>query len=150
MGLRAFGRGRVALLSVYYHFLFGSGTKWLFDRQILSSGDGGSRPSDMEKLILATLRWLSQPSMRNASSGIGGYVTPRGRLLYPNMLQETKDEMNETHFPYNKSSLSSVSVSGLQLMKGLVGAQSMHGGGAATVSDYAAAVVARGESVIKC
>ena len=96
MGIRGFGRGRVALLAMWDQFLFGSGEKWLFDSQILSRGDGRARPSDTEKLVLNTLRWLAAPSLGNSSSGIGGYKTTVDRLKYPNMQMKSMEALNET------------------------------------------------------
>ena len=96
MGIRSFGRGRVALLAMWDQFLFGSGEKWLFDSQILSRGDGKARLSDTEKLVLNTLQWLAVPSLGNSSSGIGGYITTADRLQYPNMQMKSMETLNET------------------------------------------------------
>lgn len=96
MGVRDFGSGRVALLAMWDQFLFGSGEKWLFGSQILSRGDGKARPSDTETLVLNTLRWLAAPSLGNASSDIGGYVTTPDRLQYPNMQTKSMEQLNDT------------------------------------------------------
>ena len=150
MGVREFGSGRVALLALWDQFLFGSGNKWLFGGQILSSGDGKGRPSDTETLVLNTLRWLAAPSLRNKSSGLGGYITTPDRLQYPNMQAKNMDKLNETHYQYDKSALSNdpAAGDGSIVFSGLIGAQSSHGGGKSTVQEYAAAAAASGISFL--
>ena len=97
MGIRSHGSGRVSLLAMYYQFLFGGGDKWLFGSQILSAGDGATRPSDTERLILNTLSWLAQPSLTNTSIGIGGYAQDPERLVFPNEQPKVEAQLNETH-----------------------------------------------------
>ena len=135
---------------MYYQFLFGGGDKWLFGSQILSVGDGGTRPSDTERLILNTLSWLAQPSLSNTSSGIGGYVQDSERLIFPNEQPKIEAQLNETHYPYNKQALSEdpAKGDGTSVFTGLIGAQSVHGGGTSTVAEYAVAATAAGLSFV--
>jgi hypothetical protein len=46
----------------------GSGTKWLYDREVLSKGLEG-RPSDFGQLLENSFRWLATPSLRTHALG---------------------------------------------------------------------------------
>lgn len=56
--IRPVGSGRLAPLNQWRVYTVGSGTKWLFDRQVLSRGFQ-DRPSDMGRLLENTFRWLA-------------------------------------------------------------------------------------------
>ena len=130
MGIREYGLGRVALLAVYDQFLFGSGEKWLFDKQILSAGNG-THVSEMGKLLRNTLNWLAAPSLGNSSSGVGGYAPPPDRLTPYNDRPAVWGALNTTHYHYDKAALSAdpAAGDGTAVFDGLFGAQTVHGGG---------------------
>ena len=173
MGIREWGDagGRVALLALWNQFLFDvrwrcvldlsgcsvsltlkaprlqSGTKWLFNSEVLSAGIDGRR-SDFGKLLMNTLTWLAAPSLQNSSSPLGGYVTTADRLVYPNEQPSAIKSLLDSipHYDYDKRTLSNdpAAHSKARVFTGLVGAVTEHGGGSTTVQEYAAAATAAG------
>ena len=123
MGIRTYGW---PLLAMHAQFLFGSGERWFFDSQVLESGDGATRSSDTEKLLLNTLHWLVRPSLGNNTAGaIGGWIQNPDRLVYPHKKLTSTSDINETHYKYDKDALSRdpVADDGSRVFSGLIGAQ---------------------------
>jgi hypothetical protein len=146
MGIRSFGLGRVGLLAMWDGFLFGCGEKFLYNNEILVEGIKGKK-SDFGRLLQNTLRWLAEPSVSNATSELGGYVTTPDVLIWPNEKPEVAAAYKDAHYPYNKAALvgDPAANDGSRVFKGLIGAQSVHGGsGTSTVEDYATAAASAG------
>ncbi len=70
--IRTVGAGRVALINQWPQFSLGSGTRYIFNREVLERGIKG-KPSDFGRLLQNTFRWLAAPSL--ASGAVGGFVT---------------------------------------------------------------------------
>ena len=153
MGIREVGSsgGRVGILAMYNQFLFGSGTKWLFNNEVLSTGIDG-RPSDVGTLLHNTLAWLAEPSLQNSSSTLGGFMTTPDTLLYPNDRPSFVKQLKQVpHYHYDKSRLADdpAKAFGNQTVHtGLIGAVTTLGGGSSTVQEYAVAAAAAGLSFV--
>lgn len=135
--IRSVGAGRVALINQWQQFSIGSGTKFIFNREVLDRGVKG-KPSDFGRLLQNTFRWLAEPSQR--SGAVGGYVTLAGRLDPPNAKPEVKKQYEAASVQYDPATLGTVSIPPQwKLYKGLIGAKTAYSSGRGTVADYAAA-----------
>jgi hypothetical protein len=140
--IRPYRGGRVALVNQWRQFSIGSGTRYIFDRQVLSKGFGG-RPSDFGRLLENTYRWLAEPSLKAGQPG--GYVTAPDRLLAPNQNPKVKRDYAERLWPYDAAKLGSADPPPhLKLFHGLIGAKTTYSSGTSTVSEYAQAAAAAG------
>src|SRR5262245_62901834 len=70
--IRSIGPGRVGLVSQWPPYSLGAGTRWLYDREVLSSGLQGKK-SDFARLLQNTFTWLAEPSLGSGTPG--GYQT---------------------------------------------------------------------------
>ncbi len=142
MAVRDYGRGRVALVNQWRQHSIGAGTKYIYDRQILSKGVG-DRPSHFGRLLENTFRWLAEPSL--ASRAVGGYVTDPQRLLAPNRNPQVTKEYADRFWPYDAATLGTVPLSPhRKLYRGLIGAKTTYSSGTGSVEDYAKAAAAAG------
>ncbi len=140
--IRAYKKGRIALVNQWRQFSVGSGTRYIFQRQVLTRGFGG-RPSDFGRLLENTYRWLAEPSLQSAA--VGGYATPAGRLVPPNADPKVRKEYADQFWPYDAAKLSAVEAPAhLRLFRGLIGAKTAFSTGRGTVADYAKAAVTAG------
>ena len=140
--IRPYKGGRVALVNQWRQFSVGSGTKYIFQRQVLSQGAKG-KPSDFGRLLENTYRWLAEPSL--AGRALGGYVTKPERLLPPNRDPKVRKEYADRFWPYDPAKLGQARPpQGWKLYRGLIGAKSSLGGGRGSVADYARAATAAG------
>ncbi len=140
--IRDYKGGRIALMNQWRQFSIGSGTKYIFDRQVLSKGFG-ERPSDFGKLLENTFRWLAEPSLRN--NAVGGYVTPPERLLPPNEDPKVKKDYADRVWPYDPAALGTFKLPAhRKIFKGLLGAKTSYSSGKGTVEEYAKAAEAAG------
>jgi hypothetical protein len=140
--IRPYQQGRIALINQWRQFSIGSGTKYIFDSQVLSRGFG-DRPSDFGRLLENLFRWLAEPSLRAGNPG--GYVTAPERLLPPNQNPKVKQDYAERVWPYDASKLgSAVPPPHLKLFRGLIGAKTTYSSGQSTVEQYAQAATAAG------
>lgn len=135
MAIRGVGEGRVALLALWPQFSFISGTKWLFDRIVLSRGPDARR-SDLGRLLENTLRWLSEPK-RSRPPDVASFAS---RLSVPtnNRSAQVREQLGEralTEIPDAEKLLPA----GARVMAGLIGARTPLSGGRSTVEAYAAA-----------
>jgi hypothetical protein len=132
--IRPAGAGRLALVSQWPTYSLGAGTRWLYDREVLTTGLQG-RPSDFAHLLENTFRWLAEPGL--ASGAVGGYRTAPDRLQPPNLRAEVRDQFRDSE------SSAGQRVGGAArpplLLKGVIGVQTRLSGGHGTVADYAAA-----------
>ncbi len=135
--IRSVGPGRVALINQWQQFSMGSGTKFIFNREVLDRGVKG-KPSDFGKLLQNTFRWLAEPSLQ--SGAVGGFVTVAERLEPPNAREEVKETYREKPVAYNPATLGTVEIpQQWKLYRGLIGAKSAYSSGTGTVAEYAAA-----------
>ena len=134
--VRSVGPGRVALINQWQQFSIGSGTKFIFNREVLDRGVQG-KPSDFGKLLQNTFRWLAQPSLDNGAAG--GYVTTPERMLPPNQTAAAKKDYEEKPVTV-PADLSVVQIpQQWHLYRGLIGAKSAYSSGTGTVAEWAAA-----------
>src|SRR5262245_20986962 len=132
---RQYAAGRIALASQLPTYSLGSGTKWLYNREVLSRGIDGT-PSDFGLLLQNSFRWLAEPSLQ--SGLLGGYVTPVDRLVPPNLRPEAINAYAEVPSRPDDPALLQPP-SNTTLFKGLIGAQTSISGGSGSVAQYAAA-----------
>ena len=135
LGIRPYGSGRIALMSQWAAYALGAGTKWLYNREVLSRGLNG-KPSDVDRLLANSLRWLAAPSLQ--SHALGGYVTAPGRLTPPNQRAQIRQQFRESASTGVDPSLAAAPRD-TTLFKGLIGVQTALSSGRGTVADYAAA-----------
>ncbi|MFH1920619.1 MAG: hypothetical protein ABIP48_12120, partial [Planctomycetota bacterium] len=142
MAIREHGRGRIALINQWRQHSIGSGTRYIFDRQVLSKGVG-DRPSHFGRLLENTFRWLAEPSLKNGA--LGGYMALPGRLLPPNRNPEVKEQYADRFWPYDAAALGTVTPPpNRKLFRGLLGAKTSYSSGKGSVEEYAEAAVASG------
>jgi hypothetical protein len=138
--IRQYGTGRIALGSQFPTYSLGSGTKWLYNREILSTGVQGT-PSDFDVLLQNSFRWLAAPSLQ--SQTVGGYVMPANRLVAPNDRPEAMADYKEVASKPDDPSVLQPPTN-TTLFKGIIGAQTSLSGGSGTVAEYAAAAKGAG------
>jgi hypothetical protein len=138
--IRQYGAGRLALLSQWPTYSIGSGTKWLYNREVLSQGLNGMS-SGFGRLLQNSFRWLAQPSLQ--AKTVGGYITPATRLLPPNLQPQAQQAYQEPVWKGEDPTLQQPP-QGMTLFKGVIGAQTALSGGQGTVAEYAQAARAAG------
>ncbi len=132
MAIRSFKNGRIFLQAQIPLFSFGQGTQWLYDRHSLSKGLNGI-PSDYERLILNSFRWLAEPSLK--AGGLGGFNANRERLTPPNLRPAAKEKLNPHFHSSNPEH---------PVFRGLIGAETGLTGGTGTIAEFAAAAKSAG------
>lgn len=132
--IRKYKMGRIAFCSQWPMFSFGQGTKWMYERRVLSKGAMG-KPSHFGQLIENTLHWLAEPSLK--SGKIGGYVTDSQRLLprnlRPEIIAKFKDRV------WKKDEHDSPWFDSYKMYRGLIGVQTNLTSGKDSVAKYAKA-----------
>ena len=110
--------------------------------QVLAAGAKG-RPSDMGRMLRNLIGWLAAPSLSGAG-GLGGYVTPAGKLISPNEGPATLAQFAETTYDYRVGALEGVDPADhtKRTYRGLIGAYTSNSEGEGTVAQFAAAAVA--------
>jgi len=140
--IREYGKGRIALLNQWRQYSIGSGTRFIFNYEVLSKGLKG-RPSDFGRLLENTYRWLAEPSL--ASGAVGGYETGADTLIPPNQREEARKDFEYTfwfweyeiaqwHRPPKYA----------PLFKGLIGAKTKYSSGTGSVQEYKEAALRAG------
>jgi len=133
-----YGNGRIAFISQWPQFSVGQGTKWLFNREILSKGLKGI-PSDFGVLLENTYRWLAEPSMKKGNPG--GYVTDPTRLLPDNKQEGALAGYEELTWVDDSQIMGYMGYDhpgqGKKLFRGLIGVKSSYSTGTGTVAEYA-------------
>ncbi|MEE8475353.1 MAG: hypothetical protein V3T01_08390 [Myxococcota bacterium] len=132
VALRSRKSGRIVLINQWNQFSFGAGTKWLYDREILSRGFEG-RPSDFGRLLANAFQWLAQPSLD--SGDLGGYRMPPDRLTPPNRRLGARKDFDA---PIRRAAHDRSRAS-WKLYRGLFGARTAYSSGTGSVRDYAVA-----------
>ena len=140
--IREYKGGRIALIDQWRQFSIGSGTKYVFDRQVLSKGCGG-KPSDFGKLLENTFRWLAEPSLK--AGNLGGHVTQPEKLLPPNASAKVKAQYADIVWPYDAAKLNTVALpTDRKIFRGLLGVKTSYSTGKGSVAEFAAAASAVG------
>lgn len=129
VGVREVDEGRLALAAVWHNFHLGGGTRWVHDSVLLERGLEG-KPSDFHRLLVNTLHWLAEPSMR--SGELGGYEQDPMVLLHPHHRQEPEEFFPEFDEAQNHAPIGEVH-------RGLIGARTNLSTGTGSVADYAQA-----------
>lgn len=135
MAIRSYGKGRLALLCQGPVWSIGQGTRWLYNRRVLSRGLNDI-PSDFERLTANAFRWLSAPSLE--SGALGGHETDPQRFVAPNLRPGVKAEFERTFWSDEELDLHRPSKTG-KLYRGLIGARTSLTGGGGSVESYAEA-----------
>lgn len=131
--IRTYGKGRVALLNTWYHGIFGQGTKWIFDRQILQLGHH-NRPSHFHRLVVNTLQWLIQPSRQSGSWG--------GYRMDPSFFSATYPSAQQfapwAEISWTEQRLRQYATvpSSRRIYRGIIGLRSTYSNGLSTLSQY--------------
>jgi len=130
-GIRPYGQGRVALCGINNSFLFSGGFARALERVVVDKGLS-DRPSDAGRLVLNTLRWLAEPSLR--SGAFGGAKTPES-LLHAAAALQPAGKIDWTDPKFGPPP---------RLFHGALGARTSLSVGHGTVADYAQAARAQG------
>ena len=140
--IRDYKKGRLAFGAIWPQYSIGQGTRWLYERRVLSRGLDG-RESHFGKLLENTLRWLAAP--RLAASPQTGFVTDPERLLAPNLRPGVRERFVEGSLrsPLDGSK-ALARARGARIQRGLIGATTGPGGGEGSVAEYAEAARAAG------
>jgi len=135
--VRNYGNGRIAFLSQYPQFSVGQGTKWVYNREILSKGISNI-PSDFDKLLENTYKWLAEPSLGKGT--LGGYVTDLMRLQPDSKQPNARNGYEEIIWTDDSQIMGYGRPSpDMRLFKGLIGVKSSYSTGTGTVAEYAEA-----------
>ncbi|MCM8785073.1 MAG: hypothetical protein NC827_00710 [Candidatus Omnitrophica bacterium] len=132
--IREYRNGRVALCAQWRQFSIGAGTKWIYDRQVLSKGAKGIE-SDFGKLLENTFKYLGEVSFKNKK--FGGYVTDEQKLLPPNLRPGVKAQFDYYFWVYEPEVLGYRRPQKGNLYKGIIGAKTNYSTGKSTVEEYA-------------
>lgn len=133
--IRDYKKGRIAMIRTMQQFSVGSGTGFIFNREVLSKGVNG-KPSDYGRLLDNTYRWLAEPSLK--SKAVGGYTT-RYNALVPRNFRDGAKELIDYNFWYKEYLVNQwhVPPAGGHIYKGLIGARTAFSDGKGTVREYA-------------
>lgn len=142
VAIRSYKAGRIGLINQWDSYSFGSGTKWLFNREVLSRGMKG-KPSDFGRLLENMYRWLAEPSVKSGT--LGGFAARSDKLVPPNYRPEAKKQFDFTFWHYERETLGyGQPPKDAKLYRGLIGARTAFSSGQGTVAEYAQAAQAVG------
>ena len=135
--VRDYKQGRIALVSTMPQFSMGSGTQFIFNREVLSRGVKG-KASDFGRLLENSYRWLAEPSLK--SGAVGGYTTRESALVPLNYRAREKEYTDYTYWfgEYDVEQWHIPPKDGT-MFKGLIGAHSALSDGQGTVQEFKAA-----------
>ena len=136
--IRPVGPGRMALVMIWPQLTLYGGNSWVHNGAVLNQGLG-NRPSDFQKLLLNTFRWLGEPSLK--SGQLGGYVQDPLVLVHPNLRQAPDKYYSQFDTYQNPTPPGTV-------FRGLIGARTSYSSGKGSVADYAAAAGRAGLSFV--
>lgn len=139
--IREFGGGRVAFMRMLSNFHLRAGSKWWYDRIVWDKGMG-KRPSDLKRLFINTLRWLSELSLQKGT--LGGHISTPERLVHPQDKMDPKSVIVQWADYPNAPENSLRFADKPQQFKGFVGARTTITEGQNTVAEYAAKAVELG------
>ncbi|MCG2660170.1 MAG: hypothetical protein L6437_08005, partial [Kiritimatiellae bacterium] len=132
--IREAGKGRMALTDLNAIFTVFGGTTWIHDGVVLDKGMA-RKPSDFGKLFENTLRWLSEPSLKNGK--LGGYIQDSTKLVHPHFRKKPEEFFPEFDSYQHQTAPGNV-------YRGLIGARTTCSSGKGTVGEYAAAATEAG------
>lgn len=133
--VRPFKAGRIAIMNQWPQFTVGAGTKYIYNREVLSKGLNG-KPSDFGRLLENTYRWLAEPSL--AGKGVGGYVAGEETLITPNRRAAIRKMYDISPWPYDETVKQWHRPSTFtRPYRGLLGAKTSYSSGKGTVKEYA-------------
>jgi len=127
-------KGRMMALPIYTTWTWGNHGHPAMKKAFLFNGDG-NHPSDGQKFLLNSWRWLAEPA---AAAGLGGYEKPRSEQKKSNtpdlspVAWEAQESIKWGH------------IHGGPWIRGLIGARSQYGGGSGTVAEWVAAAKTAG------
>lgn len=137
LAIRTLKAGRVAIINQWPQFSVGSGTTWIYNREVLDRGLKG-KPSDFGRLLQNLFHWLAEPSLNGTV--LGGHTTPPERLQPPNDMPTVRRDYAERAWPYDPAKLGRVEIPAtLKTYRGLIGARSALSSGTGTVAEFATA-----------
>ncbi|HEY3396094.1 MAG TPA: hypothetical protein VGM19_00395 [Armatimonadota bacterium] len=150
--VRDYGAGRMTFfaMNAEFHFTAGMHHNKGGDMEALRGGYNlergfDTRPSDFLKLLVNSLRWMAEPSLRNGA--VGGYQQDAAKLDEPLAPPTDAVDWENAQFP-NHNDLTTMTTESkspdFQVFKGVIGAQTALSGGAGTVADYKRAALAAG------
>lgn len=145
VAIREFNGGRIALMRIFSNFHLRAGSKWWYDRVVWEKGMAG-RPSDLKRLFINILRWLSEPSLQEGT--LGGNVSPPERLVHPQDRMDPKSVIVQwSDYPDAQENSLRFGAPPKQF-KGLIGARTIYSDGQNTVAEYAASATELGLNFI--
>lgn len=121
--IRSFGEGRIALCGINSSYHLWGGYATALKGIVMERGLNGQQ-SDFLLLLLNTLHWLAEPSLK--SGRLGGAITPSSLLEEPKLPQIPLWDWSHPQFPPPP-----------KVFKGIVGVQTELSGGEGKVKDYA-------------
>ncbi|MCM8768184.1 MAG: hypothetical protein NC911_00640 [Candidatus Omnitrophica bacterium] len=133
LGIREYKKGRVALCAQWRQYSIGAGTKWIYNREVLSKGLKGIQ-SDFGKLLENIYKWLGEVSFY--SKTFGGYATKEEKLVPPNLRPEEKAKFDYHFWVYEPEVLGYRRPPKGNLYKGLIGARTLYSTGKSSVKEY--------------
>jgi hypothetical protein len=132
--IREYKKGRVALIAQWRQFSIGAGTKWIYNREVLSEGVKGKK-SDFGKLLENTFGWLGEVSFKEKT--LTGYVTKEEKLLPPNLRPGVKAQFDYHFWHYEPEVLGYRHPPKGNLYKGIIGAKTNYSIGKSSIKEYA-------------
>ena len=132
--IREYKKGRVALICQWRQFSVGAGTKWIYNREVLSEGLKGKK-SDFGKLLENTFSWLGEVSFKEKT--LTGYVTKEEKLLPPNLRPGVKAQFDYHFWHYEPEVLGYRHPPKGKLYRGIIGARTNYSSGKSSIKEYA-------------
>ncbi len=134
VAIREFNGGRIALMRMFSNFHLRAGSKWWYDKVVWEKGMG-NRPSDLKRLFINILRWLSEPSLQKGT--LGGHISPPDRLIHPQDRMDPKSVIVQwADYPDAQENSLKFGTPPKQF-KGFIGARTTFSSGRNTVAEYA-------------
>lgn len=125
VGIREFGRGRVAFSGISSAYFFGYAATRALEGITWTEGIGG-KPSDGRRLFLNTLRWLAEPALQ--ADGKRGFEHDKSLEIERDVPEPLAPlDWSKQQFTPQRS------------LEGLVGARTAYSTGRGTVADWKAA-----------
>lgn len=137
MAIREYGKGRVAVVNQWKQFSIGAGTRFIYNREVLSKGVNGI-PSDFGTLLRSTYEWLAEPSL--ATNYPGGFRMRENTLVPENQRPQAKRDFEYTYWFWEYEIMDwHGSPDFAPVWKGIIGPRTIYSSGSGTVAEYAEA-----------
>jgi len=134
MGLRAVGKGRLAVMPIRNYWIFTPPNNCPTAEAMLTAGASG-KSSDWLRVFANSFRWLAEPSL---AAGMGGAGTPDSLIHPPVQVWDAPKFIDWTKEPALKD------IKDEPQVKGMIGARTALSSGHGTVADYVKAAKAAG------